>query len=205
MSYRDNGDGTVTDDSTGLMWEKKNYHPDGTHDVHDMNYIYSWSQTGTEKDGTAFTLFLKLLNDQDFANHSDWRLPTKQELLSIVDRWFSPAVNAIFGPTYNWYYWATDTSDDNPGYAWMVCFANLPPRPGAVRGYGQHQGPPKNGYVLGVALKPILINERALRDTETRCFGRIEVHLCCRCLSHQAPAPLLVARAVPIGGSRGRR
>ena len=23
MAFRDNGDGTVTDDSTGLMWEKK--------------------------------------------------------------------------------------------------------------------------------------------------------------------------------------
>ena len=89
MVFRDNGDGTVSDDSTGLMWEKKTDHPTGSADVHNVTYRYSWSApqvTGTEPDGTAFTMFLRILNENQFAGHSDWRLPTRQELLSIVAR-----------------------------------------------------------------------------------------------------------------------
>ena len=85
MAFRDNGDGTVTDDSTGLMWEKKTRPPRGADsDVHNVTYAYSWSRsgdpsevTGTEPDGTAFTLFLRTLNEGRFAGHSDWRLPTR--------------------------------------------------------------------------------------------------------------------------------
>jgi hypothetical protein len=44
--------------------------PSGHRDVHDVNNTYCWSQpgqSGTEPDGTAFTVFLKTLNDQAFA------------------------------------------------------------------------------------------------------------------------------------------
>src|SRR3954464_6841627 len=88
MAFRDNGDGTVTDDRTGLMWEKKSPLGSGSGDVHNMTFGYSWSQpgdpakvTGTEPDGSIFTIFLRNLNENAFAGHSDWRLPTRQELL----------------------------------------------------------------------------------------------------------------------------
>jgi hypothetical protein len=111
MSYTDNGDGTVTDNSTGLMWEKKS-HQSG--DVHDMSYVYSWStrEHVGEKDGTAFTTFLNLLNAGiGFANHTNWRLPTVKEFLTIVDRSRGslPAIDPIFGPTQSEYYWSDDT------------------------------------------------------------------------------------------------
>jgi hypothetical protein len=115
MAYRDNGDGTVTDNSTGLTWEKKG---NRSGDVHDISYAYSWSTPerpgagGTEKDGTAFTMFLKLLNEgQGFAKHTDWRLPTVKEFLTIVDRSSGslPAIDPIFGPTQFAYYWSDDT------------------------------------------------------------------------------------------------
>ena len=38
MSFQDNGDGTVTDDSTGLRWEKKTFN---NNDVDHVNYTYS--------------------------------------------------------------------------------------------------------------------------------------------------------------------
>ena len=136
MAFRDNGDGTVTDDSTGLMWEKKvrpiNSFVDG---VHTVNGVYFWSApgvTGTEPDGSAFTVFLKFMNEERFAGHSDWRLPTRQELLSIVDasRW--PRINEIFGPTNaEWspyptcFYWTSETADIPGGgdhNAWSVNF-----------------------------------------------------------------------------------
>jgi hypothetical protein len=144
MSFRDNGDGTVTDDGTGLMWEKKVQPPNSfAADVHSVNYGYSWSQpgdpsevTGTAPDGTAFTLFLRNLNTQEnggFAGHNDWRLPTRQELLSIVDRSQFPAIDPIFGPTKvgelgAWgYYWSGDTDARNPHYAWAVNFGSVNP------------------------------------------------------------------------------
>ena len=54
MAFRDNGDGTVKDDSTGLMWEKKTSPSGGVDDVHNVTYAYSWSASGKpEPDGPA--------------------------------------------------------------------------------------------------------------------------------------------------------
>jgi cysteine-rich repeat protein len=93
--FVDNGDGTITDGLTGLMWEKK----DLSGGIHDKYNTYTWS-TGPpwNPDGTAFTLFLDTLNntcDGDestacttnatctgignglcgHAGYRDWRLP----------------------------------------------------------------------------------------------------------------------------------
>jgi hypothetical protein len=92
----DNGDGTVTDTKTGLLWEKKS--DDGS--VHDQDNTYTWS-TGSpayNPDGTAFTSFLATLNSAPcFAKHCDWRLPTMTELQSLVayERW-APAIDPVF-------------------------------------------------------------------------------------------------------------
>lgn len=65
----DNGDGTITDPVTGLMWEKKSY--DGS--IHDKGNTYSWAD--------AHTLFLDVLNTAPcFAGHCDWRLPNEDGL-----------------------------------------------------------------------------------------------------------------------------
>jgi hypothetical protein len=110
--FVDNGDGTVTDHKTGLMWEKKQS-LDGTPNTdnpHDADNTYGWSVTAaglvpssdTLPDGTAFTVFLGALNNGAlilssagttitetitgcFAGHCDWRLPSLLELGEIVD------------------------------------------------------------------------------------------------------------------------
>ena len=98
--FVDSGDGTVTDQQTHLMWEKKD-HLDGDAnpaDPHDADNFYSWSNdipgnADTAPDGTAFTIFLAALNGGTsadgkttvgcFAGHCDWRLPTVEELNGI--------------------------------------------------------------------------------------------------------------------------
>ncbi len=60
-SYKDNGDGTVTDRVTGLMWEK------------DMGKKMSYND--------AFTKAKK----SKLGGHSDWRVPTIKELYSLID------------------------------------------------------------------------------------------------------------------------
>ena len=90
MRFVDNGDGTITDNQTGLMWEKKS-NDGGIHDV-DNQYTWSKSSRSTNPDGTAYTVFLKTLNGgSGFAAHKDWRLPEvdkdggSEELDSLLD------------------------------------------------------------------------------------------------------------------------
>jgi len=66
LRFVDNGDGTVTDNETGLIWEKKtgtvgtavNCATTTCSDPHDVNNTYTWSSSGTAADGRAFTDFL---------------------------------------------------------------------------------------------------------------------------------------------------
>jgi uncharacterized protein DUF1566 len=84
-SYTDNGDGTITDNQTGLMWEKKS--DDGS--IHDQDNAYTWND--------AFGVFIAGLNTANFAGHNDWRLPNRFELDSLFDLGTqNPAVDAAF-------------------------------------------------------------------------------------------------------------
>lgn len=101
--FVDNGDGTVTDNETGLQWEKKtgvdredfsDCSVTACPDPHDVNNRYQWcfdadhsgegrpDPTGCDDpmnppNGGAFTDFLVTLNTPPcFATHCDWRLPT---------------------------------------------------------------------------------------------------------------------------------
>lgn|GEM_PF-3041535 len=159
--FVDNGNGTLTDNKTGLMWEKKS--PAGTGDVHDVNKGYSWSAAPpyTDPTGSLYTSFLQALNNNStadaastcFANYCDWRIPTIAELQSILSvPWPNctarPCIDAAFGPTQtNNMYWASTTqlNNSNVAFAWGVDFfrgqAAINPRqfPGyarAVRGSG---------------------------------------------------------------------
>src|SRR5262249_49327585 len=97
--FVDNGNGTVTDRQTCLVWEQKTTAVGSGTDAtnaHDVDNTYAWSSPGPAPDGTAFTNFLATLNGASFAGHTDWRLPTsagsstdptgqRAELESIVD------------------------------------------------------------------------------------------------------------------------
>ena len=64
--FFDNGDGTVSDTLTGLMWEKKDSLGGGANlsNPHDADNTYTWNTLfgGTTPNGTAFTDFLDKLN-----------------------------------------------------------------------------------------------------------------------------------------------
>ena len=112
LSYTDNGDGTVTDNTTGLIWEKLT--DDGS--IHDWNNVYTWDQA-----------FQKItdLNLANFGGSNGWRLPNVRELLSIVNYGAlqnPPAVSAEFNTncvpgctgnecscTFNSGYWSSTT------------------------------------------------------------------------------------------------
>ena len=82
-SFTDNGDGTITDNVTGLMWEKKS--DDGS--IHDKDDLYTWSAGAPwDMNGTMVTTFLAALNSSGgFAGYTDWRIPNVNELQTLVN------------------------------------------------------------------------------------------------------------------------
>jgi len=105
-SYVDNGDGTISDIPTGLVWEK--LVDDGS--IHDKDNTYSWTQ--------AFGK-IAALNGTAFAGHSDWRLPNQFELLSLVDLGsVSPATPTAFNTACAPGCIASACSCTSPGSYW---------------------------------------------------------------------------------------
>ena len=105
-SYVDNGDGTISDLRTGLMWEK--LIDDGG--IHDKDSTYSWT--------LAFGK-IATLNGAAFAGHSDWRLPNQVELLSLVNLGaVSPATPTTFNATCAPGCIASTCSCTSPGSYW---------------------------------------------------------------------------------------
>jgi uncharacterized protein DUF1566 len=66
-----------------------------------------------------------------FARHCDWRLPTVEELETIVDDTQGCCIDPIFGPTiatpefqFN-SYWSSTTLEEQPNFAYEVYFNAL--------------------------------------------------------------------------------
>jgi hypothetical protein len=99
--YADNGDGTVTDTSTVLMWQQQ-----------------ASSSTQTWEQALAYCEGLNL------GGHTDWRLPTIKELRSLVDySRYNPAINTTYFPNaLSSYYWSSTTYASNAYVAWGVYF-----------------------------------------------------------------------------------
>lgn len=122
---------TVTDNLTGLQWEKKQNMDDSQDftDPHDADNYYSWSANGSAENGTAFTNFLLTLNSGGcFAGQCGWRLPTFYELQTILKAPYpcatSPCIDPIFGPTVAGDYWTATTFATYTVGAWVVLFSN---------------------------------------------------------------------------------
>lgn len=107
LSYTDNGNGTITDKNTGLVWEKQS----NDNSVHDVDNLYTWQE--------AFTVHVATLNNQcqnddtlvctsnancssvggkcGFAGKRDWRVPNYKELVSILNlQNFDPSISPAF-------------------------------------------------------------------------------------------------------------
>jgi hypothetical protein len=147
--YVDNGDLTVTDNQTGLMWEKKfdssvpiicslgdpSCPPDLHHRASDNNYTWTAASPFTDPTGTLYSDFLQNLNGLDsnggascFAGHCDWRIPSVGELRSILPALFPACATpckpdpTVFGPTGAGTYWSSSSSAGSVNRVWVVNF-----------------------------------------------------------------------------------
>ena len=108
QQFVDNGDGTISDLATGLMWVQNAADAGG-------NY-------GTGKQWAAAVTFCDNLI---FAGHNDWRLPTRKELDTIVDTSrANPAINTdYFFNILSLQYWTITPYISLANYIWYVMFS----------------------------------------------------------------------------------
>lgn len=112
-TYSDNGDGTVTDPTTGLVWMR-------------CALGQTWNGatcTGTTSNYT-FDQANALTGMVTFAGQSDWRLPNIRELQTIVDRTVrNPAIDSKAFPATPATVFGSASDNGNGSFgAWLVDF-----------------------------------------------------------------------------------
>jgi hypothetical protein len=100
QSFTDNGDGTITDNVTGLMWQKA--------DAGEMTWENSVNNASAQTTG----------------GYSDWRLPNPHELMSLFNyETGNPAMNATYFPPASpsaEYWWSRDVFGTSTTNVWCV-------------------------------------------------------------------------------------
>ncbi|MDM8555643.1 TIR domain-containing protein [Desulfococcaceae bacterium HSG7] len=102
--YKENGDGTINDHATGLIWQQ------------------SGSDWLTYKNAQKY---VQKLNRKKFAGFNDWRLPTVEELASLLEaeeRSDDLYIDPVFDENQRWC-WSSDTVKGSSGLAWVVGFS----------------------------------------------------------------------------------
>ncbi len=136
--FRDNGDGTIADRATGLMWSK--------------------ADSGRGLNWEAALAWVQARNAERYLGYNDWRLPNAKELQSIVDYTRSPdatgtaAIDPLFSSTpitneigeidYP-YYWTSTTHASlvSGGNAVYVAFGRAAGWPTGRQRQGERPGP----------------------------------------------------------------
>ena len=124
-SFLNRGDGTITDQATGLMWAQ--------------------ADSGSGMEWERALAYAQTQNAANYLGHSDWRLPNAKELQSLVDYTRSPgakspanvgpAIDPLFKCTgitneagaadYPWYWTSTSAkarANEPADAAWYVAF-----------------------------------------------------------------------------------
>ena len=110
--FTDNGNKTVTDNLTSLIWTKNANAPGP-----------SACGPETSKTWQKALDYVACLNTNNYLGHNDWRLPNRKELFSLVDRSkYKPSIPTghPFTNVQSDSYWSSSTCAGYTGYAWGV-------------------------------------------------------------------------------------
>jgi len=119
--------GCVLDNVTGLMWEVKT-NDGGLRDWNKTYTNYSATYNPSNSYGTATDTsgFVTAVNATNLCGHSDWRLPTADELQSIVDygvAYPGPTIDTTWFPnTQGSLFWSASPYVGVSSNAWFVYF-----------------------------------------------------------------------------------
>lgn len=126
----------VRDEVTGLMWEVKTN--DGG--LRDAGNTYTWYDPDPDRNGGApgtrnggdcggdidcdTRAYVEAVNDQGLCGFSDWRMPARSELRTIVDYQSRfPAIDtSVFPNTVATSYWTVEPNPTYPSFAWHTDF-----------------------------------------------------------------------------------
>jgi hypothetical protein len=111
-TYADNGDGTVTDSSTGLIWMR-------------CSMGQTWNGATCDGVASSYTWGQSTSLTTNFSGQSDWRLPNIAELASLADPTrSSPAIDtSVFPNTPASTYWSASGFAGSAVSAWFVNFS----------------------------------------------------------------------------------
>ena len=153
---RDNGNGTITDSAKGITWMKcaqgMTFNAD-SNTCEDSNSTFQYCDaqdnscnggvSGNLLDGGGNSEAWDTCNTSEFAGHTDWRVPTKEELKGLIScsnghvvdgdyparcsdddgDFTTPAIDTtLFSNFPNTYFWTSASYVDNSFYAWSVGF-----------------------------------------------------------------------------------
>lgn len=110
--FQDNGNGTVTDLATGLIWKQCAEGLSGTGCATGSAQSFTWQQA------------LQHAEQAVFAGNNLWRLPNKNELALLVEqRCYNPAINEHYFPnTPSSWFWTSSPYASGSDGAWAVAF-----------------------------------------------------------------------------------
>lgn len=111
--FSNNGDQTVTDRLTGLIWTRDGNAPGP-----------GACGPGTDKAWQDGLDYVKCLNANNYLEHSDWRLPNRKELFSLINYGQSNTAAWLnstgFTNVKGSMYWTSSTFAGYPGQAWFI-------------------------------------------------------------------------------------
>lgn len=125
MSYTDNGNGTITDNNTGLVWQKCSVGQNNDASCSGTAATYNWYQASGTYDVTYNAATQNVCGSLVLSG-GGWRLPSKKELIGIVDYGITSSgatiQQSLFPNTISSYYWSSTTNAYNLDDVWYVFF-----------------------------------------------------------------------------------
>ncbi|MBM9575800.1 DUF1566 domain-containing protein [Leptospira sp. 201903070] len=115
QAFLDNGDGTISDLNTGLIWQK----------CTDGQAAITCAGIPVDNDLNAALASCNALNVANFGGRNDWRLPNTNELLSIVDySTLNPSISGFYPNTSQADYWTSTTYSNMTSRGIIISFLN---------------------------------------------------------------------------------